>query len=375
MPRKKVLGFLATDARVQPDLRFPGDLMLTARPQSERNRPDEQHSESRKDSEEERSGSSSKSEPERHREPEKAALAPKEKTPDKEKAPEVKPQQPQRQIQRAITGGGGPSCGENKEAGGSSSAERAENVKKMSEQFQVSPGKPEVQRNAPLMTPLPGQNAPAKETAKATPESNTPPNETRASATAERSTGVAASPKTEMSASKTESASKSESTVKSEGPVRAEGKSESSEKGKGESGSSKAEGAKGENAPQEGVRRERVAPTVREIDPGEDFTGMRRSAGYQQAKTEMDYRQQTTGTPREAQTPEQGSERRPSQPSQSTSGDAEGRGGNQEKPGEEMQQRSDRGERQQGRRHNNQSQFEKELEEEEALLAESEERS
>ena len=102
---------------------------------------------------------------------------------------------------------------------------------------------------------------------------------------------------------------------------------------------------------------------AREVDRGEDFTGMRRSAGYQQAKSELDVRQQHL--PRES-SPQQSepNEVRQTHSSQSSTGEGEGRG-NQEKHGDELQQRSDRGERHQRRRQNEQSNYEAETEDEE----------
>lgn len=352
--RKNVAGVLAVEARVAPSLRFPGDAVVVPRPLLDWSRPEERHSEAqstRKESEEDGASRSGKTEGERKREPEKSPTPVKEKAPEAPKAAEAKPQQPQRQLQKAITGGSG--GGGDKEAAGPSAAERAETVKKMSEQFQMSPGKPEMQRNAPMMTPLPGQApAPAKEQSKTTAEPQTAPKENAP---------------TPSNTAKSETTTTT-TTAKTETPTRGESKAEPSEKGKaaGDSGPTRTEGGreKAESTPQENLRR--ATQAARETERGEDFTGMRRSAGYQQAKGEMDGRHHNT--PREVPTSNtEPGELRQSHSSQSSHGEGEGRG-NQEKPGEEMQQRSDRGERQQRRRQNGQGGLETESEEEEVLL-------
>lgn len=369
LQRKSVAGVLASEPRFLPDQRFPGDVAHA--PRMDWSRPEEARSEKTKDGEEDRGSSKGKAESLSHA-PEKAAAPLKEKGPEAPKTPEAKPQQPQRQPQKAITGGSGASGGE-KEAAGPSSAERAETVKKMSEQFQMSPGKPEMQRNAPLMTPLPGQ-AQAKETKEpARPESTaaTHSSETHTPSNAERPSVAGAKSETATTTSSgSTSSSSNKSENKAEGPAAraAEGKSETAEKGKtGESAPARAEAAREKSETQDTLRR--AVQQAREVERGEDFTGMRRSAGYQQAKTEMDVRQQHTL--RESATPQnEQSEVRQSHSSQSSAGEGEGRG-NQEKPGEELQQRSDRGERHQRRRQNSQSGYEAETEDEE-LLAESE---
>ena len=361
--RKNVGGVMAAvESRVVPDLRFPGDTALAHRPLLDWSRPEEHHSSeshsSRKESEED-SGRATRSEGERRKEPEKASAPVKEKASEATKAPEAKPQQPQRQLQRAITGGSG-AAGGDKDAGGPSAAERAETVKKMSEQFQMSPTKPEMLRNAPLMTPLPGQTQ-AKEPAKPLVENQATAKENAPTAPAAKSETAVTSTTTTTTTAKSES--------KPEGPARGEGKTESSEKGKSADPASRTDtGAsardKSEASPQENLRR--AVQVAREADRGEDFTGMRRSTGYQQAKSEMDVRQQHQ--PRETSSNHsEPSELRQSHSSQSSQGESEGRG-HQDKPGEGMQQRSDRGERHQRRRQNGQSGLELENEEEDALL-------
>ncbi|MBN9414811.1 MAG: hypothetical protein J0I12_05190 [Candidatus Eremiobacteraeota bacterium] len=244
-----------------PDLRFPGDV----RPFFDWSRLEEPTH--HKESEEE---TRPKAEPERKREPEKVAQV-KEKAIEAPKAPETKAQQPQRQQQRAISVGSG---GGEKEAGGPSAAERAETVKKMSEQFQLAPSKPEMQRNAPLLPPLPGTTS-AKENSSERPAKNESRPET--------------------------------------GPLL-------------EAGHEKAET----------TQNQRRTPHETERGPA-----------FQPAKSEAPQREQS-------ELPQ----------SHTSHSESEGRG-NQEKPGEEMQQRSDRGERQPRRRQNHQ---EADQDDEEALL-------
>lgn len=196
-----------------------------------------------------------------------------------------------------------------------------------------------------MMTPLPGQTS-AKEQSKTTEAQATPK---------ESAPNTGTPSKTETLTTIT--TAKSE--TKADGPTR-EPKSEPPEKAKAPGEGSR---EKSETTPQENLRR--ATQAARETERGEDFTGMRRSAGYQQAKGEQDVRHHHL--PREASTsnPEQ-TELRQSHSSQSSQGEGENRG-NQEKPGEEMQQRSDRGERQR-RRQNPQGGLEAESEDEEAAL-------
>ena len=361
--RKNVAGVLASEARVIPDLRFPGDAVVSSRPLVDWSRAEERHSEpqaTRKEAEEDSTSRSAKAENERKREPEKTAAPVKEKPAEATKTPEAKPPQPQRPIPKAITAGAG--GGGDKEATGPSAAERAETVKKMSEQFQLLPGKPETQRNAPLMPPLPGPGQ-TKEPAKALNEGQGP----KENAPAERANQGVAATRSET-ATNTPTSSKSE--PKTEAATRSEGKAETSERSKapGESNPTRNESTssreKAETSPQENLRR--ATQAAREVERGEDFTGMRRSAGYQQAKSEMDLRQNLPQHEAPTSNSEPG-ELRQSHSSQSSQGESEGRG-NQERPGEEMQQHSDRGERHQRRRQNPQALLDSDTEEEEALL-------
>lgn len=159
--------------------------------------------------------------------------APKESQENKEKKPEAKPPLPFRPAFQ-FRGGGKSAAG--KQASGSSAAERAATVKKISEQFQMSAGKFATQGvGEPKIPPPPGSLSGARETAE-----------------------------------------------KEANPVRPAERSEAKESDK-----------TGER-----VQVDRPGPTPRKPDgpaetqEKEDWTGIRRSSTFQAAKTEQEQRQQ-----------------------------------------------------------------------------------
>jgi ribonuclease E len=213
----------------------------------------------------------------------------KEKKAEKEKALEAKPQAPPRPLQRAIVGAGGKGAAKNE---GPTTASRVETMKKFSEQFQLSFGKQETVRTAPQVPPPPGQTT----------------------------TPVAAQPQAQA-AQLTQRIDTKEATE-----TRAATKSEA--------------GKKEEVAKVETVRAEKPERILNHVEKpaekGEDWTGMRRSTGFQQVKQEMDTRQQHSAAPqRETPTQEKTETRQAQQNSGSSSGGERDQQKGQERQGEQ----------------------------------------
>ncbi|MBT9588065.1 hypothetical protein IV102_32310, partial [bacterium] len=187
----------------------------------------------------ERAKESSKSAPESDK-----GHAPKEAL-EKEKKLEAKPPQA---FRPAFQFRGGAKGGSAKQANSSSAADRAAAVKKISEQFQMSAGKFASQAGGePKMPPLPGQSVAAREAAE--PLSQATDKEGPA---------------------RTSSAHSDRAEVKEA--------DKATERG---------------NLDRAGGARKAEAPVV-EPQEKEDWTGIRRSSSFQQAKTEQEQRQQVT---------------------------------------------------------------------------------
>lgn len=261
----------------------------------------------------------------------------KEKRAEKEKEREGKAPLPQRLQQRQ--GGGAGGGGQAKPDQGPSTAERAETIKKFSEQFQMASEKSDPHKPGPQVPPPPGQPAQApKREGRAEGNNPSPGQEGR-----ENPPSASNTPKSEQSAARREP----------------------------------------EAAKPEANRAERVPAREGQDKQPEDFSGLRRNAGQSSPRSEMEHRQAQPQSSNAAPS-EKGEARHGT-----SSGEGDHRGGEQhqgerEQPREQSERRSqreesgqkqERGEREQGqggRRQQQQQREEKRKEDPEGSRGESE---